>query len=704
MEPETITEIAAGNDNFDILVTALSATGLDATLNGLETDVTVFAPTDDAFAALAVAGGFTGDVTDEAAVTDAILGLAPLFDEDGDVIQGLTNVLLYHVVGEPLTAAEIAALDSVTTLLEGATITPNGATLIDLEPDLLDPTIVIPDIEASDGFIQAIDRVLVPADLDAIDLPSIVDIASGNDAFNILTNVVVALNLAETLANDDGEFTVFAPTDAAFTTLATDLGFEGDTADEQAVTDFLAAVEGVGDIVLYHVLGEAETVDALGTGGTRTALSGAELLVDGLGVADLDLDNGTPLIIDELSDIAASNGFVHAVDSVLRPIDLPQDAVSFASIPEAVIAISGDDGFDDNGTDLDILLQALIATGAVDLLSDPESEFTVFAPSDQAFIDLVTALGVEVTTEQETFDALVSFVTGLAGSAEGGLEVLTSILEFHVAQGGFGRVDLADSPALTTLLGNTGPVTTARTIVDADTDIADPAFTPFGIDVVAGNSIIQSIDSVILPVDLDEALATGSDGDDSFTTNPGTVSVDGGDGFDTLTVDEEIGGFQFGNDTSGLSIEGDSPIALSGIDQIDFLGGTSVNFDDGETASGVNSLYQFALGRQADPTGAAFYAGVADEAGLLAVAQDIVSSAEFAGLFDGVLDSSELVTFFYENGLGREADEAGLTFWTGVLGLDGDQSGDLLLSFATSDEFQTANADLLDNGLYVFDA
>ena len=63
---------------------------------------------------------------------------------------------------------------------------------------------------------------------------NIIDIAAGSDDFNILVTALTTANLTDTVRNAD-DITVFAPTDAAFTALAVDLGFEGDSSDEGAV-------------------------------------------------------------------------------------------------------------------------------------------------------------------------------------------------------------------------------------------------------------------------------------------------------------------------------------------------------------------------------------------------------------------------------------------------------------------------------------
>ncbi|MEL6216711.1 MAG: fasciclin domain-containing protein, partial [Pseudomonadota bacterium] len=66
------------------------------------------------------------------------------------------------------------------------------------------------------------------------------------------------------------------------------------------------------------------------------------------------------------------------------------------TIVDVVLDVSGAEGLDDNGDDFDILREALIATDLVGTLADPNADFTVFAPTDAAFIQLARDLGADV--------------------------------------------------------------------------------------------------------------------------------------------------------------------------------------------------------------------------------------------------------------------------------------------------------------------
>jgi len=137
-EVGTIAEVAAADGRFTTLVAAVEAAGLGEALSG-DDELTVFAPTDDAFAAL------------PAGTVDSLLA-----DPQG----ALTDVLTYHVVAGAVPASDVVTLDGqmVETLNgETVTISVDGDTVM-----VNDATVIITDVEASNGVIHVIDVVLVP--------------------------------------------------------------------------------------------------------------------------------------------------------------------------------------------------------------------------------------------------------------------------------------------------------------------------------------------------------------------------------------------------------------------------------------------------------------------------------------------------------------------------------------------------------------
>ena len=357
----------------------------------------------------------TGDATDEAAVTTFLTGLGA---------ETLRDVILYHVSPGAKTLAEIGSAGTVDTAL-GLTITPDGATLIDNDPDLTDPTVVTPNLAASNGIVHVIDRVLLPIDLPAPEpeLPSIAAIASSDDRFDILVAALgfvdaslPGTNLVGTLSTPGADLTVFAPTDTAFGNLAVNAGFDGDATDEAAVIDFLTGLgaETLRDVILYHVSPGAQTLAEIGAAGVVNTALGATITPDGTTLIDNDPDLDDPTIV--IPDISASNGIVHAIDEVLLPIDLPApEPAPLPTITEVVLASGGT--FDSNGEDFDLLLNAVTAAGLDGALGDPEASLTVFAPNDDAFVGLAQTLGFHGDNEGGAFGFIVDALTLLGGKA-----------------------------------------------------------------------------------------------------------------------------------------------------------------------------------------------------------------------------------------------------------------------------------------------
>ncbi len=322
--------------DFDILREALTATGLVETLADTTADFSVFAPTDAAFIQLARDLGAEVSDGDEAAALQAILGaLESLAGSPEGGLDLLKQVLLFHVAPEGQTLAQLQAGGVITTA-QGGEIIVDGKTLVDGEPDVANPSIVGTDIEASNGIVQVLDRVLLPIDIPGNDLPNITEIAAESDDFNILVMALSATGLVDTVTGLE-DVTVFAPTDAAFTQLAVDLGFDGDQSDEDAIFGFIAgalsslAPDGdpiplLTDVLLYHVSPgskSANQIDGLDT--VETLLPGVTFGSEGTELIDNEPDIDNPNIV--IPDIAADNGTIQAIDRVLLPLDIPGNTV-----------------------------------------------------------------------------------------------------------------------------------------------------------------------------------------------------------------------------------------------------------------------------------------------------------------------------------------------------------------------------------------
>jgi uncharacterized surface protein with fasciclin (FAS1) repeats len=284
-EPEVmaidIVDTAVADGRFTTLVAAVEAAALVDTLKS-EGPFTVFAPTDDAFAALP-----------EGTVESLLLP---------ENKQALTDILLYHVVSGKVMAADVVELESATTVLgkDVAVKVEDGKVFIN------EAEVIITDIETSNGVIHVIESVILPpSEDDAMMEKTIVEIAVADGRFNTLVAAVTAAELVDTL-NGEGPLTVFAPTDDAFAALP-----EG-TVENLLLPENKQALT---DILLYHVVsGKVMAADVVDLESAPTVL-GQDITIrveDG----NVFLNDTVQVII---TDIEASNGVIHVIDAVLLP-------------------------------------------------------------------------------------------------------------------------------------------------------------------------------------------------------------------------------------------------------------------------------------------------------------------------------------------------------------------------------------------------
>ncbi|HYJ08756.1 MAG TPA: fasciclin domain-containing protein [Polyangiaceae bacterium] len=261
--PKDIIDTALAAGSFTQLAAALTEADLVEALKG-DGPFTVFAPTDDAFAAFE--------------------------DENPGVLAGLSKaelsgVLTYHVISGVAALSTSLKDDQVLVTLAGSPV------LIDLTggAKIADAAITTPDIVASNGVIHVIDKIILPPNDDLVSAA----VAAG--MFTSLTEALTAADLVTTLQGD-GPFTVFAPTDAAFDALS-------------------AAPTGdaLKDVLLYHVVDGAVGSGDLQAGMVPTLLEDQSLTVD--------LDDGVKINDASVTtaNIIAKNGVIHVVDTILVP-------------------------------------------------------------------------------------------------------------------------------------------------------------------------------------------------------------------------------------------------------------------------------------------------------------------------------------------------------------------------------------------------
>merc|ERR1719221_645434 len=166
-------------------------------------------------------------------------------------------------------------------------------------------TVVIADVVCSNGVIHAIDAVLLPpAATPAPAPPSIVDTAVANGAFTVLVEALQEAELVDALSGP-GPFTVFAPTDDAFTALLEALN---------ATKEELLARTDLATILQYHVINGQVLSSDLAPTQDVTTLSGDSLPVTNDGTTVMA---GPATVV--IADVVCSNGVIHAIDAVLLP-------------------------------------------------------------------------------------------------------------------------------------------------------------------------------------------------------------------------------------------------------------------------------------------------------------------------------------------------------------------------------------------------
>jgi len=278
---------------------------------------------------------------------------------------------------------------------------------------------------------------------------TITDIVSNNTDFSLLKSAVVKANLATTLSGT-GPFTVFAPNDNAFSAS----GISSTTIESLSVTD-------LEKILLYHTLGMTVVANDVpnGPNAAVATVGGDSLFVT---------KNGNGVFVNgwkvNQADIMATNGVIHGIERVLMPptsnlVQLAQGNNDLSYLVAAVLRASQG------------------SVNVADLLSNGGT-FTVFAPTNQAFIDAGFATIADIQNADPA--------------------VLTSILTYHVLGGRAFSSDLSNGQMLTTLNGASIEVNIGSSATLTGIGNTAPV-NIIGVNVMATNGVVHIIDKVLLP-------------------------------------------------------------------------------------------------------------------------------------------------------------------------------------------------------------
>ena len=424
---QTIATYLASDADYSVLVDALQRAGLTAALNA-SGSTTVFAPNNDAFTEFLEANDF-----------------ASLDDIPEEV---LSNVLLNHVIN-----GEFVATDFTTGYIRTNATASSGLNLsafVNASDGVVingTSTVVEADIEVSNGVVHGVNGV--------ISLPNIATLANVNPNFSSLTTALDAASLTVAVSDPTANLTVFAPTNDAFDTFLSDNGF-GSLGD--------VPLPALQQTLLNHVLAETNASTDFTTSYTTTLATFGDTDDNISLYINTDAGvvlNGNSTVV--AADVVATNGIIHAVDTVI-------------ALPTVVTFATADPTF---GTLVDALTRPdqsdFVGTLSTPLGTDP-APFTVFAPTNDAFGDLLTELGV-----------------GALADIDG--PTLTAALNLHVIAGANVRAeDLTNGP-VTTLGGDVTIDADAATITDANGRVSTIIVT----NVQASNGVVHAIDTVLLP-------------------------------------------------------------------------------------------------------------------------------------------------------------------------------------------------------------
>jgi uncharacterized surface protein with fasciclin (FAS1) repeats len=408
--PNDIPRTAQCTGIHDSLVAGVIQAELLSTLQGTG-PFTVFAPTDQAF-------------------TDAGIDLASLDTAEGKAI--LSDILLYHVVAGNVPSSAVTECMS-TDAVNGQPLsfTVNGGVMVN------GANVTLADVDTSNGVIHVIDKVLTPTDTPN-DIPRT---AQCTGVHNSLVAGVIQAELLPTLQGD-GPFTVFAPTDQAFSDAGIDL----------AALDTVEGKAALTDILLYHVIAGEVPASAVTECLSATAVNGNPLSftvgTNGVMVNDANVT---------ATDVPTSNGIIHIIDKVLSPTDTPND------IPRTAQCT----GIHDT------LVTAVVQAELLETLQG-SGPFTLFAPTDQAFTDAGIDLAALNTAE--------------------GKATLTDILLYHVVSGEVPSSAVTECMTATAVNGQTLAFTVGDSVMvnGATVTLAD---------VGTSNGVIHVIDKVLSPTD-----------------------------------------------------------------------------------------------------------------------------------------------------------------------------------------------------------
>lgn len=296
-----IVQIAVSNPHFSSLVAAVVKTGLAGALSDPSANLTVFAPTNAAFAQLPAPFNNAGNIS-------AISNPAQ--------VDFLRNVLLYHVLGTEVFSNQISNGRSSAVTIKPAGSSNDNTVYFSKTFGLIrvngQSTVILPNLNANNGVIHVIDKVLL------FPTNTIAGLAISNTNLSALVAALVKTDLAGVFTGS-GDFTVFAPTNAAFAQLPAPFN---NAANISGISN-PAQVTALANILKYHVVSSRNFAWDLGILRQITTLADGPnnkvTTILGFNTGFVKGNENNNFATAHPADILATNGVIHVINKVLLP-------------------------------------------------------------------------------------------------------------------------------------------------------------------------------------------------------------------------------------------------------------------------------------------------------------------------------------------------------------------------------------------------
>jgi len=413
-EDRNIMQILMVQNNFSTFQEMIMRTDLADELSS-DGPFTLFAPTNEAVDNFLFEQGFTRQQLMESSE--------------------LRDLVLYHIMAGRLLSSQIPVGDM-------ETLSPNQNLSFSIEDNAItingNTNILTPDVEARNGVIHGINRVLMAPE-DTTEDNTVIGVLGRDENFSLLGAAVAAAGLSDMLSTSP--VTVFAPTDEAFEAYLEE--------NEMEWAEFIGNENLISSILLNHTLEGVVALADLESGSTNTALNRPIFLSVGEGV----YLNGRARVLD--GDIPAENGVIHTVDLVLRPAsrnlsEFITDQEDFTQLASAVVRLGMVEEFTTGGP------------------------YTLFAPNDEAFAAAYEALNVNGINEIEE-------------------AVLRDIINYHLVPGYIFSTDMEAGQSLTSVQGET------LVVNPAEGTVANGTFQIGRINRLTTNGVVHVTNSLLLP-------------------------------------------------------------------------------------------------------------------------------------------------------------------------------------------------------------